>query len=338
MTNGNTAAAIEINNLGIGYSSSRGETQFCRDAIRFTAGKGETVALIGPNGIGKSTLLRTMAGYLKPLHGDILWHGKSVGHFTSRELSRMISFVSTENLQLPNMAVAELVAFGRFPYTNWLGRLHDADKNAVMESLDQVGMAKFARRQVSQLSDGERQRVLIARALAQDTPFIILDEPTAFLDISNKYEIFHLLRQLAGQHGKTIVLSTHDLNIALRETDKLWLMLEKESREGAPEDAALNGWLSHLFNNPMIGFDPSVGDFFFTRKPAGKAFVEGEGDSAVWTIRALERKGFSITTEKEAQARILVHVQENSGNTIWQLNSAGKLQEFESIHKLLQAL
>lgn len=338
MMTGNRAATIEVNNLKIGYNSSGGEPQFSRDTLHFSAGKGETVALIGPNGIGKSTLLRTMAGYQKPLHGEILWQGRSVVNISSGELSRMISFVSTENLRLPNMAVAELVAFGRFPYTNWLGRLHDADKNAVMESLDKVGMAKFARRQVVQLSDGERQRVLIARALAQDTPFIILDEPTAFLDISNKYEIFHLLRQLAGQHGKTIVLSTHDLHIALRETDKLWLMLEQESLEGSPEDAALNGWLNRLFNNPLIGFDTNGGDFIFTKKPAGKASVEGEGVTAAWTIRALERRGYSLSAEEDAQVRIRIQFKENQAKPSWMLTSAEGQQEFGSIHKLLQAL
>ncbi len=338
MNTQSSKAAIVVNNLKIGYYSSRGEAQFCREGINFSAGKGETVALIGPNGIGKSTLLRTMAGFMKPLDGEILWRGKSVAHFTTVELSKLISFVSTENLQLPNMSVAELVAYGRFPYTNWLGRLNDTDKKAVMESLEKVGMIKFAHRQMQQLSDGERQRVLIARALAQDTPFIILDEPTAFLDISNKYEIFHLLSQLAGQHGKTIVLSTHDLNIALRETDKIWLMLEQESREGAPEDAALNGWLDHLFNNPLIGFDKSKGEFFFTRKPVGKASVDGEGNAAVWTIRALERKGFSLTDEGEAQVRIRILQQENTKKRVWQLRSGGQLKEFRSLHELLLEL
>lgn len=338
MTPDNSGAAIEIRHLKIGYHPSKGEAQFSRGAISFSAGTGETVALIGPNGIGKSTLLRTMAGFLKPLEGQILWKGQSISRFTPVELSRMISFVSTENLQFPNMAVDELVAYGRFPYTNWLGRLDSRDKKVVIDSLEKVGMRRYARRQVVQLSDGERQRVLIARALAQDTPFIILDEPTAFLDIHNKYEIFHLLRQLAHQHKKTFVLSTHDLNIALRETDKLWLMLEQESLEGAPEDVVLKGWLEHLFDNPLIGFDTAGGDFYFTRKPAGKAYVVGEGITADWTIRALERKGFSLTSREEAQVTIHIQTPQNQGTTTWQLFSAGKQQEFRSIHELLRAL
>ena len=183
-----------------------------------------------------------------------------------------------------------------------------------------------------QISDGERQRAMIARALAQDTPVIILDEPTAYLDVSNKYEIFHLLQVLAVEKKKTIVLSTHDLNIALREVDKLWIVTENGNYQGAPEDAVLQGWLNQMFRNEHVGFDEKEGEFFFKKNFRAKVKVEGEGLPLIWTLRALNRKGYQIVMQAEPDFRVVA--KENS----WKLMSYGSKKEFESIYQLLTFL
>ncbi len=338
MTNKDNNSAITITRLMMGYPPAGGEPGFVRRDITFSAAKGELVALIGPNGSGKSTLLRTMAGFIPPMAGELLWQGKAIDTFSSRELARMISFVSTENVSVPNMRVADLVAYGRFPYTGWLGRLHTSDRAVVAEALRKTGLSAFARREVVTLSDGERQRALIARALAQDTPFILLDEPTAFLDVSGKYEIFQLLRQLASEDAKTILLSTHDLGIALRETDRLWMLTASGNYEGAPEDAVLQGWLNHLFSNPLVGFDHSLGDFFFRKETAGTAVVSGSGEARDWTCRALRRAGFAISEEETAGMTITVTNGENPDRYRWTMTRENKSREFETLHALVSYL
>ncbi len=330
--------AVNIKGLKVGYPGTHGELGFSRESINFSACGGEMIALIGPNGIGKSTLLRTMAGFQKSWEGRILYHGKDVSAFSPGELSKMLSFVSTENVQVANMCVADLVAFGRFPYTGWLGKLSDTDRDKVADALEKVGLKKFARRMVTQLSDGERQRALIARALTQDTPFILLDEPTAFLDVNNKYEIFHLLHRLARQHNKTIILSTHDLNIALREMDKFWILLEDESLEGSPEDAVLNGWLDRLFATGSIAFDTNTGDFYFQKEHAGTASVKGEEPAFSWTIRALERKGYFFTTRTGANLEITISKSPETGRLTWLVDTPDKNWQADSIYELFNRI
>jgi len=327
--------AIRIDNLQIGYHSVSGEIPFTRKTNGFSVCEGEMVALIGPNGIGKSTLLRTLAGFQKPLSGDILISGWPISRFTPKELARKISFVSTENIRIANMRVADLVAYGRFPYTNWMGHLLPEDKRRVREAIQMVGLQHLAQKPVTRLSDGERQRSVIARALAQDTPLMILDEPTAFLDVSNKYGIFHLLHNLARQHNKTVILSTHDLNIALREMDKLWIMLENETIEGAPEDAVLHGWLNRLFKDDNIGFDAVEGDFFFRKEHAGYALVRGEGLPYRMTVRALERKGYQIIRKGDPDITVTVLPDLSGQNLSWKLTKGNETSCFESIHSLM---
>lgn len=334
MTGHQPDMAIAIRNLSVGYASVSGEAFFSRSNLSFSARKGEMVALIGPNGIGKSTLLRTLGGFQKPLAGEVSYYGEPLPGFSPGKRARTLSFVSTESLQVPNMRVAELVAYGRFPYTNWLGKTSADDRRLVLEAIEKVGLGGFANRQVTRLSDGERQRALIARALAQDTPVILLDEPTAFLDVNNKYEIFHLLHQLARQNGKTILLSTHDLNIALREMDKFWILLEDEALEGAPEDAVLNGWLDRLFSSEHIGFDNSAGEFFFRKKQAGTVAVEGEGVTQLWTVRALERRGYSLNQAENADLRITIETDDQQVTT-WLLTTGSHQQRFDSLYDLL---
>jgi iron complex transport system ATP-binding protein len=329
---------ILTGNLEIGYPSHRGTETFTRTAISLSAGRGEIIALVGPNGIGKSTMLQTLAGLRKRLSGDILLENRPIDSYTTRELSQILSYVSTEKVQAPLMTVAELVAYGRFPYTGWLGNLRYEDYEKVMDSMEKVGINHLARKMINEISDGERQRAMIARALAQDTPVIILDEPTAFLDISNTHAIFHLLHQLAREEEKTVILSTHNLNIALREMDKLWIMLERETLEGAPEDAVLKGWLGHLFHDENIGFNAEKGEFIFRKEQAGTALVSGEGLPYSLTVRALERKGYFISGEETADIKITVLPDQLSNDIFWELTDKRSTQRFGSIYDLMAKL
>ncbi len=323
---------IELKQLSVGYEQPGEASLEVLKDINFTAAPGEMVALIGSNGIGKSTLLRTIAAFQPALSGDIQISARSLNTLNPREIARIMSFVSTETIRIPNLSVFDLVAYGRFPYTNWIGMLADEDKAIVYEAIEKVGLNELARKPVMQISDGERQRAMIARALAQDTPVIILDEPTAYLDVSNKYEIFHLLQILAGEKKKTIVLSTHDLNIALREVDKLWIVTETGNYQGAPEDAVLQGWLNQMFKNEHIGFDEKEGEFFFRKNFKAKVKVEGEGLPLIWTLRALNRKGYQIVMQAEPDFRIIAR--ENR----WILISAEEENEFQTIYQLLTFL
>ena len=324
---------IELLNLSVGYEHPGGQILEILTGINFSACPGEMVALIGCNGIGKSTLLRTLVGFQKYFSGNIAMNGSELKNIDSREIARVMSFVSTENIRVANMTVFDLVAYGRFPYTNWIGRLAADDKQKITDAIQKVGMEGFENRQTIQLSDGERQRVMIARALAQDTPVIILDEPTAFLDVSNKYEIFHLLQILAKEKGKTIILSTHDLNIALREVDKLWIVTENGNFQGAPEDAVLNGWLNQLFRNENIGFDAKEGEYFFKKDFKAKVKVEGEGLPLIWTLRALNRLGYQIVMQAEPDFNVVV------GENFWKIYHKNEMSEtFNSIYSFLMWL
>jgi iron complex transport system ATP-binding protein len=329
---------IQTGNLEIGYPSHKGAESFTRTAISISARRGEIIALVGPNGIGKSTLLQTLAGLRKRLSGEIMLANRPMDLFTTRELSQILSYVSTEKVQAPLMTVAELVAYGRFPYTGWLGNLRSSDYEKVMDSIEKVGITHLAGKMINEISDGERQRAMIARALAQDTPVIILDEPTAFLDIRNTHAVFHLLHELAREEEKTVILSTHDLHIALREMDKLWIMLETETLEGAPEDAVLKGWLGHLFHDEHVGFNAEKGEFFFRKEPAGTARMIGEGLPYALTVRALERKGFNVVHEGVSDIQVTVVQEPETDGLSWNLVKNGNLFQFDSIYSLMAKL
>jgi len=328
----NSGFNIELKNVSVGYEQAGGKPFVILKDINYDAAPGEMVALIGSNGIGKSTLLRTMVGFQNYFAGEMKVNGMTLSEIGIKELARIMSFVSTENIQVANMTVFDLVAFGRFPYTNWMGKLTETDRQKVDDALEKVGLQKFKNRQITQVSDGERQRAMIARAVAQDTPVIILDEPTAFLDVSNKYEIFHLLQLLTKEQGKTIVLSTHDLNIALREVDKLWIITDDGFFQGAPEDAVLGGWLNRLFQNENIGFDLQEGEYFFKKDFKAKVKVEGDGLPLTWTLRALNRVGYQIVVKAEPDFHVLVN------DISWTLKSKERTQTFQSIYQLLASL
>ena len=273
---------IELKDLTIGYAQ-KNNTKVVASGINATLHSGRLTCLIGANGIGKSTLLRTLSAFQPPLSGEIFIDNESpipLSTLTDKQLSRLIGVVLTEKPDVQNMTVFELVGLGRSPYTGFWGRLNEADKEVVKETLRLVGIESLQDRLIQTLSDGERQKTMIAKALAQQTPVIYLDEPTAFLDYPSKVEMLTLLRHLARETGKTIFLSTHDMELALQIADELWLMTagtpssdtaESPSNNGlcqnpkettliigTPRELASNGSLSHFIDRPGLHFDPQT--------------------------------------------------------------------------------
>lgn len=208
---------ITLSHLSVGYKVGHAVVS----DINLTLQSGQLACLIGENGVGKSTLLKTLTGFLPKLEGSLLLDGKDISEFSQRALARQISIVLTQKPDVQNLTVEEIIGLGRSPYTGFFGKLHANDQQIVDESITVVGIEKLKNRMIQTLSDGERQKVMIAKALAQQTPVIFLDEPTAFLDFSSKVETFQLLQRMAHEMGKLVLLSTHDLELAVRFSDTL---------------------------------------------------------------------------------------------------------------------
>lgn len=246
---------IQIESLSTGYRNKKNVTVVAHD-INATIQGGELTCLLGPNGAGKSTLLRTLSAFLPPVKGDITIMGRNLRDYTDKELAKTIGVVLTEKTDLRNMSVYDLIGLGRSPYTGFWGTLHEDDRRVVDEAIEMVGIGPLRDRMIQTLSDGERQKVMIAKALAQQTPVIFLDEPTAFLDFPSKVEIMQLLHVLSRTTGKTIFLSTHDLELALQIADTIWLLdRDKGVVIGAPDKLAKDGSLNSFFAQRDIKFD-----------------------------------------------------------------------------------
>lgn len=252
---------------------------------------GELTCLLGSNGIGKSTLMKTICGFIKPLDGEILVHGKDISLMDEKELSKIIAVVLTEKIQVPNATVFELVSYGRSPFTGFLGRLSKNDKEKVHVAIEMCGVSHKKYSLLSSLSDGEKQKATIAKALAQDTPIILLDEPTAFLDLAARVEIIQLLRKLASETRKSILMSTHDLDLALQMSDRLWLLNSEGIVAGSPEDLILNNAFQAMFSKKGIEFDNKTGMFKVAYQLQDSMPIKGHGFEYVLLRRALMRRG-----------------------------------------------
>ncbi|MEI6277111.1 MAG: ABC transporter ATP-binding protein [Prolixibacteraceae bacterium] len=324
---------VECKGVSIGYHERSSASAVVKSDVSLKAFGGEMVGLLGSNGIGKSTLLRTISGFQLPLSGELLIHGRSASDYTPVELAREMSFVSTEIVRVSNLTVREMVGLGRFPYTNWFGQLDGKDHQIINEAIHQVGLSGYENRLINRISDGERQRAMIARALAQDTKIMILDEPTAFLDISNKYEIVRILHKLAEEHGKCIIFSTHELNTALSMADRIWLMLNDRVIDGIPEQVASDGYFEALFsNNPHLFFDSDKCDFRVRKESKGRIRLTATENELSWATKALERLGFDVITKDDTSGipEIQVHQLDHG----WLLSYSGKLIEIGSLGEL----
>ncbi len=310
MSNIEKEKTIVLDSLSIGYKEQKGGERCVVPNINATIYRGELTSLLGANGVGKSTLLRTMTANQPKLSGDIYYHGEELSSYTQKSLSKMISIVLTERVTIKNISVFELVSFGRSPYTGFWGSVSKSDCDIVNNSLRLVGIEHLAKRMVQTLSDGERQKAMIAKALAQQTPIILLDEPTAFLDFPSKVDIMQLLHRLSRQTQKTIFMSTHDLDLALQISDQIWLMDgERGVQAGIPEDLALNGSLSNFFERKGIAFDSQTGLFRVDNTSTIEVELVSEGSALCEAMvrKALMRCGIATKSKlTESEFRILI--------------------------------
>ena len=256
----NQHIVLKTENLSIGYSNKNAPTVVASN-INIELHKGELIGLVGANGIGKSTLLRTLTKVQKPLEGDISINYKNLAQFNSNELAKALSLVLTEQIVSKNLSVFELVALGRQPYTNWVGNLSDNDLSVVNSAMSKTNIDDLKDRECFELSDGQLQKVMVARALAQDTDLIILDEPTTHLDMYHKAFVLKLLQKLVKETKKTILFSSHEIDLAIQLCDKIVLMNEENTVIDSPCNLIEKGAFNTLFPKDLIVFDKKTGSF-----------------------------------------------------------------------------
>ena len=298
------ATIIEGKRLGIGYRNGKSITTVHK-GLDFRLRCGELTCLLGANGAGKSTLLRTLAAAQPPLDGELTLLGKPISGYSERERSRTIGVVLTDKTQTGGLTVYELVALGRQPHTGFFGRLHRTDKEIIEHALHAVGILNKARRYMAELSDGERQKAMIAKALVQECPLILLDEPTAFLDVVSRIEIMTLLHRLAAEEKKAILLSTHDIEQALVLSDRLWLLTRSNGLEcGVTEDLILSNRMDTLFETQaeQIRFDLMHGVFSPTVEGRKSICLKAEDEVLRhWIQNALNRQNYFCLPPSAAQ-------------------------------------
>ncbi|MCU0649859.1 MAG: ABC transporter ATP-binding protein [Gemmatimonadaceae bacterium] len=325
---------LRVDALVAGYRS--GATQrIVVPALSTTVRPGHLVCLLGPNGAGKSTLMHTIGGSLAPLAGRVWLGDRDLHALAPRARAQSVAIVTTERVTAPLLTGWQLVALGRQPHTGWFGTLTDEDRARVDHALRLAAATDVAPRPIGDLSDGERQRLLLARALAQSDQLLLLDELTAFLDLPRRVDVMRVLRQLARESGCAVVLSTHDLDLALRTADRLWLLPRGGPLQvGAPEDLVLSGAFRDAFAADGIEFDAHDGAFRLPDARVRAVSLEGEGLALRWTARALERAGFRVQSQRGDQVRRVRVVAAREG-TRWQLDDGAPLA---SIAELIDGL
>lgn len=319
----NKQKTIDIRNLSIGYTSKK-NTKVVAEQINSTIFSGELTCLLGANGVGKSTLMRTLTAFQPKLSGEIYIQNKEIADYTEKQLATLVSVVLTDKMEINNMTARQLIGLGRSPYTGFWGTLNNDDLMIVDNAIALVKIENLAERMVHTLSDGERQKVMIAKALVQETPIILLDEPTAFLDFPSKVEIMQLLHKLSRKTNKTIFLSTHDLELALQIADKIWLMDKKNGIQiGTPEDLALDSNLSNFFARKGIIFDQDTGLFRVENEYSKQIKLSGHGQKYAMIRKALSRNGIeasrNIDSENHIEIKndlIIIHQSPNDAITV----------------------
>jgi iron complex transport system ATP-binding protein len=316
-----TQECLQTTGLSVGYTLENPLLKTLDLVLR----AGELVCFMGQNGVGKSTLIRTLAGLQRPLAGDVQYHSQDK---SSHLLPQNLAVVLTDRVTATNMTVYDVVSFGRYPYMNWAIRLTERDHLMIDETLRGIRIHHLKDKRLHELSDGQVQMVMIARAVVQDTPIILLDEPTAHLDLNNRLEIMNLLRKLAHDSQKAILVSTHELDLALQTADLIWLAShEKKIITGIPEDLVLNGAFDNIFQ--FKGFDLRTGKI--QHEPHRKLNVKlvGSGHEYLWTKNAFERNGFTITEQKASHTVVVDSI---DGQLRWILNNE---TNFSSLQALL---
>ena len=326
---------IQGKDLCIGYRTGKQE-KIVHQHLDFELRAGELTCLLGANGAGKSTLLRTLSASQPALGGELRILDKSVKEYTEKERSRTIGVVLTDKTFAGGLTVYELVALGRQPHTGFFGRLTKEDRRIVEEAMENVGIAHKARSYTAELSDGERQKVMIAKALVQECPLILLDEPTAFLDVVSRIEIMNLLHQLATKQNKAILLSTHDIEQALVLADKLWLLTKGQGLQcGVTEDLILSHQMDSLFPHKDIRFDYEHGVYYPLANGKQEICVSSENKTLLhWLTNALNRHGFQCIA---IQKKGVPYIYAKSSNEFI-VTVENSTQKVDSIELLLKKL
>jgi ABC-type cobalamin/Fe3+-siderophores transport systems, ATPase components len=291
---------IETSSLSIGYISGGRKVNKVHESLNLQLFPGQLTGLLGLNGAGKSTLIRTLCGFQPLLKGNIRLMDRDLADYSQSQLARIIGVVLTEKTNTGGISVYELVSLGRHPYTSFLGQLKRHDHQIIEESIAAVGISHKTDHYISELSDGERQKAMIAKVLARQCPVILLDEPTAFLDVTGRIETMSLLRRLAVEQQKTILLSTHDLDLAIRTCDCLWLQQKGYPMlSGTPEDLILSGAFESFFGKDGIVFDQSSGKL---NAITSLIPIDIEGDPIItyWVGNALIRNGYQPTAANKS--------------------------------------
>ncbi|WP_405604313.1 ABC transporter ATP-binding protein [Polaribacter sp. Asnod1-A03] len=256
---------LKTENLSIGYQSKKAQN-IVASKINISIEKGQLVTVLGRNGIGKSTLLRTISKVQKPLNGSILINNKNLDNYTNKELATSLSMVLTERLPESQLTVFEIIALGRQPYTNWIDQLSKTDLDKINWAIEATEINHLKEKHFYELSDGQLQRVLIARALTQDTEVIILDEPTAHLDLHHTIKIFALLKKLVETTSKTIIMSSHEVNLSIKFADKIILFTDEEIFTGTSLELIDNNAFDNLFPKEIVNFNKSLQQFIINKK------------------------------------------------------------------------
>lgn len=302
-----SVTSIRTENLSIGYRLQNNGETVIHKALNLELEQGELTCLLGLNGSGKSTLLRTLSGSQKPLSGRVYWMEKEISNYPDTERALMVGVVLTEKINAGGLTVYEMVALGRYPHTGFFGQLTASDDKEICRAMEFTGISNMAARYFSELSDGERQKVLIAKALAQECPIILLDEPTAFLDINSRLETMSLLLRLT-RIGKSILLSTHDIDLAIQMSDSIWMLdKEKDYVCGTPEDLILDGTFNRFFGKNGISMDLETGAIHFEHPKAEPIYVNAAKNISYWINNALVRNGYrAVYTPEESDIQITV--------------------------------
>ena len=319
--------ALAAHSLAVGYKTGRTKNRAILQDIDLELHQGEFVCLLGPNGAGKSTLLRTIGKMQPLLAGSVEIGGRDIHQLSNHALATLLSVVLTDRLTVGRLTAYALIGLGRYPYTGWAAGLTEDDHKIIKWAIQATRSDDLAARDISELSDGERQRIMIARALAQQPAVMLLDEPTAFLDLPTRVEITGLLKRLSRETGLAALMSTHDLDLALRSADTLWFITpEGRVEPGAPEDLILRGALQSTFASSELIFDSDIGGFRHHTPVIGNALLIAGGLSEKWMRKALEREGFEVFDSRVTDEDIDIEIVANglTETTSWRIRADGK--------------
>lgn len=334
--NQNTNILLRTRELALGYKQKSRKIIFLQQNLNLELYEGELVCLIGPNGCGKSTLIRTLAGIQLPIEGNVLVRDKNITDLHISERSDLLGVVLTDKDAVENITVREIVSLGRYRSSNWLGHVNEEDEMRISKAIELVGLNGFDERTYGSLSDGEKQRSFIAKVLASNSLIMLLDEPTAHLDIPNKVAIMTLLRDLTRKAGHALLVSTHELDLAMQLADQIWLMIPGgDIHTGTPEEIIQSGYLDRVFGNELLSFNPGSGSFCVKTRRQCSVIIEGDGILYDMTVKAAIRLGYN--TADTGNTHIVIKIKESHWEIIYNKDKT-QVNSFIDLCRLLELL